>query len=288
MTTDEPAYYAPDSLTAARQRLEAADDPLVIAGGQTLMLLLRQGFVDADALVDVTRVPSMSGISTEGDTATVGATATYADLADHSLADRVGMLGDACAVIADRQVRNAGTVGGAVCHADPSFDVLAPLLAIAADLRLVGDEGTRRLPLSEFLVGHMQTALRADELLESIRFEVPGPARGSAYEKHAPVEGGWTTVGAAAAVEVEDGTFTDPRVALAAVGDTTVRARSVEAALAGEPADDDAIEAASGAVVEDVDPIDDRAGSAAYKRRLAETLVERSLATARDRAGGDR
>jgi carbon-monoxide dehydrogenase medium subunit len=284
----EVAYHAPDSVEDACRRLEAAENPTVIAGGQTLMLLIRQGFVEADALVDVTDVPSMSGVEVEDGTVTVGATTTYADLADHPASERAALLGDACSVIADPQVRAMGTVGGALCHADPSFDVLAPLLCLDSDVRLVDADGARTLPLREFLVGHMRTALEDGELLAAVRFELPGAEWGSAYEKHAPVDGGWATVGAAAAVHLEDGAVADALVGLTAVGDTALRSPAVEDELRGEPVDDAALAAASEAVVEDVDPIDGRSGSAAYKRRLATTLVERALTTAVERAGGAR
>lgn len=284
----EPAYHAPDSVEAACRQLAAAEDPTVVAGGQTLMLLVRQGFVEADAFVDVSGVPTMSGITVEDGTVSLGATTTYADLAAHDASDRARLLGDACEVIADPQVRAMGTLGGAVCHADPSFDVLAPLLCLDAELRLADGESDRTLPLGEFLVGHMRTGLEDGELLETIRFDVPGPDRGTAYVKHASVKGGWTTVGAAAALDVEDGTVAAPRVALTAVGDTAIRSPAVEAELRGAPAEPDALAAASEAVVDDVDPIGDRAGSALYKRRLATTLVERALTRALERAGGGR
>jgi carbon-monoxide dehydrogenase medium subunit len=281
-------YHAPDSLEDACRRLEAAEDPTVIAGGQTLMLLVRQGFVEADALVDVTGVPAMSGVAVEDGAVTVGATTPYAALADHPASERARLLADACGVIADPQVRAMGTVGGALCHADPSFDLLAPLLCLDSEMRLVDADGARELPLREFLVGHMRTALEDGELLASVRFALPGADWGTAYEKHAPVDGGWATVGAAAAVHLADGAVADARVGLTAVGDTALRSPAAEDELRGEPAEAAALAAASEAAVDDVDPIDDRSGSAAYKRRLATTLVERALATAVERAGGAR
>lgn len=285
--TAEPAYHTPETVEAACRHLAAADDPTVVAGGQTLMLLVRQGFVDADAFVDVSGVPAMSGIAVEDGTVTLGATTTYADLAAHDVGERARLLDDACGDVADPQVRAMGTVGGAICHADPSFDVLAPLLCLDATVTLVDGDGARTLPLSSFFVGHMRTALADGELLESVRFELPGPDGGTAYVNHAPAEGTWTTVGAAAAVRVEDGVVAAPRIALTAVGDTALRSPAVEDELRGAPASDETLAAASDAVVEDVDPIDDSSGSAAYKRQLARVLVERALTTAVERAGGD-
>mgnify|MGYP000445222018 CR=1 FL=1 len=232
-TDDALAYHAPDTVDAARRRLAETPGARVIAGGQTLMLLVRQGLVDADALVDIENVPALSGIAVGSGTATVGATTTYADLLAADLTDRVGALGDACAVVGDRQVRNAGTLGGAVCHADPALDVLAPLLCLDAELSLGSVDGERTVPLPEFLVGHMRTALDPAELVESIRFDVPSASgatgrvsAGSAYEKHARVADGWATVGVAALVSVADGAFETVRIGLTAVAGARGRARA--------------------------------------------------------------
>lgn len=283
-------YFAPESVADACQRL-AEEEGLVkvVSGGQTLMLLFRQGFLQADALVDISHLPELSGISTEDDRARVGATTTYADLAAHAVADRVTMLGEACNGIADRQASNVGTIGGALCHADPAFDIVPPLLCLDADVLIASEGDHRRLPLSAFLLGHTRTDLRPDELLERVAFDLPDPQQsGSAYKKHAAVDNGWATVGAAALVTVSDGTFSDVCVGLTAVADTAVRSPAVESALVGTPVTEDAIEAASEEVTADIDPQDDRSGSAEYKRGLAPTLVARSLTTATERAGGVR
>lgn len=288
-TADPPEYFAPETVEAARERLAEIDGiAKVLAGGQTLALLLRQGFVPADALVDVSRIPSLSGVALGDDRARIGATTTYADLAAHDLADRVAMLGDACDSIGDRQVRNAGTIGGAICHADPAFDLVPPLLCLDATLRIGDADETRTLPLSSFFVGHMRTALDEDELLEAVEVDLPDPDRsGSAYEKHSTVEAGWATVGAAARVTLDDGAFETVRVGLTAVADSGVRSPAVEAALTGDPVTDEAIAAASEAATGDIDPLSDRAGSAEYKRRLTPTIVGRALRRATRRAGGD-
>lgn len=281
-------YYAPDSVEAARDHLaDARGRVRVVAGGQTLTLLLREGFVDADVLVDVGGVPALGGLSIDADAVTIGATTTYARLADHRVSDRVAMLGEACSVIADRQVRHLGTVGGALAHADPALDVVPPLLCLDAEVTVGGAAGRRTVPLSSFLVGPLETDLEPDELLEAVRFERPDPDRvGTAYEKHSTVEGGWATVGAAASVRVDDDAFADVRVGLGAVADTAVRSPAVEEALRGRSVTGGAVESASRAVTADIDPVDDLAGSAAYKRRLAPKLVERALARAADRSGG--
>ena len=286
--SDEVAYYTPESIPAAQRRLADTDGFVtVLAGGQTLSLLLRQGLLDADALVDISSVSSLSGVTVDGEDtrATIGAATTYATLRDDALTNRVGALADACAVVGDRQVRTMGTVGGAVCHADPALDIVAVLLCLDAHVTIGSVTGRRSVPLEDFLVGHMRTDLEEQELLEALTVDVPTERTGTAYEKHARVETTWATVGAATWLTVEAGTFTDARVALTAVGDTAVRSPAVAERLVGHTADEETLAAASEAVVEDIDPIDDGAASAAYKRELAPTIVERSLTTALERAG---
>lgn len=288
-SSDETDYYTPDSIPAAQRRLAETDGFVkVLAGGQTLSLLVRQGLVDADALIDVSDVPELCGVSFEGENAEIGTATTYAGLREDALTDQVGALDDACSVVGDRQVRTLGTVGGAVCHADPALDVVAVFQALGATLTVGSVAGRRSVPIDSFLVGHMRTDLADEELLESITVDVPGERTGTAYEKYAPVETTWATVGAATWLTVESGTIADARVGLTAVADTAVRSPAVESALVDEPADRSTLAAASEAVVEDIDPIDDGAASAAYKSELAPTIVERSLARALDRAGDSR
>lgn len=289
-TADEPDYYVPETVEEAAQRLAGADDSVkIIAGGQTLTLLLRQGFLEPSAFLDVTNIQSMSGVSIDGNRVDIGATTTYDDLLTHGISSNVEMLEDACSVIGDRQVRGLGTVGGAVCHADPALDIIAPLHALEASVTLVNEAEHRTVPLDEFFVGHMETARGETELLTSIQCRLPATERwGTAYEKHARVEGGWATVGVAATVALTDGTISDVRIALTAVADSSVRASTAEAELTGERVSEHAIEQASQAVAADIDPIDDISGSARYKTQLAETLTDRTLRRAIERAGGTR
>lgn len=289
-TVDEPDYYVPETVEEAARRLAETDGSAkVVAGGQTLTLLLRQGFLEPNVFLDVTSIQSMSGISNDGERVDIGATTTYEDLLAHEVSSNVEMLDDACSVIGDRQVRGLGTVGGAMCHADPALDIIAPLYTLDASVTLVSEDDHRTVPLGEFFVGHMQTARGETELLTSIRCHLPATEQwGTAYEKHARVEGGWATVGVAATIGLTDETISDARIALTAVADSSVRASTAEAELIGERASEQAIERASQAVAADIDPIDDVSGSAPYKTQLAETLTERTLRRAIDRAGGTR
>lgn len=281
------SYHRPESIPAVHRRLDGTDgETAVIAGGQTLSLLLGRGVLDPDALVDVSGVSALSGVSVGSERTEIGAATTYGDIADHEVSDRAAALGDACGVIADRQIRNQGTVGGAVCHADPTLDILAVLRSLDATLRIGSVAGRRTVSLGAFLIGRTRTGLGESELLETISVAVPGDRTGTAYEKHSTIEAGWATVGAAAWVTVESASITDARVALTSVANTTVRAPSVEAELLGRRPTQAVISEASETITDDVDPVSDRSGSAAYKRRLAPTIVERSLERACRRAGG--
>lgn len=287
----ETAYETPDTLSGVHALLdEHGSSAKLLAGGQSVMLLLRQGFLDPDVFVDISRVPGLSGVSTEDGVVTVGAATTYSALEETREINRHPVLADALHAIADRQVRNLGTIGGALGHADPSLDIVPPLRCLDAEVTVSSSAGARTLPLGEFHRGYMEADLEPGELIESVSFaRVDGTWVGGAYEKHANVEGGWPTVGVAAQVDLDadDGVFSAVRVALAAVADTAVRTPSVENALTGQPISSNAIEQVAGRVTDDIDPIDDLSGSAAYKERLAEALTRRAISHATERAGGE-
>ncbi|MFC7134844.1 MULTISPECIES: FAD binding domain-containing protein [Salinibaculum] len=283
----ERAYHRPETVAeACRNLADAEGQTMVVAGGQTVMLMLREGIVDPDALVDVSAIPALGGVSVDDGTATFGATTTYADLAAHDLSERVTMFEDACAVVGDRQIRNAGTLAGAVCYGVAALDILSVLLCLDATLAIESADGHRTQALDDFLRGDGETDLGRAELVTGIDVTLPPSDAGSAYIKHSSVEAGWPTVGVAATVTVDDGEFTDVSVGLTAVADRPIRAPSVEDALDGAAVSEDALATAAGAASEDIDPSDDRGGSARYKRALTPTLVERTLETATRRAGG--
>lgn len=284
----EVMYERPDGRAQARELLaEYGSSAKLTAGGQSLSLLLRQNLLDPEVIIDISGVAELGGISIVDDVVDVGAVTTYNDLGDHPVSSDNHIIGDAITVIADPQVRNLGTVGGAISHADPSLDLIPPLVCLDADVVVGNIDGSRVVSLEEFTEGYMMTDLGKDELVEAVRFDELGDSTGSAYEKHSNVKGGWATVGAGAVVSIDEDRVDNVSVALAAVGDTTVRATSVENALVDEPASAEAIEAAAAEVTADIDPLDDISGSASYKSAIAETLTKRALQTAARRAGGD-
>lgn len=288
--TDTLEYESPDNIGAVHDRLAGSDLVKLVAGGQSLMLMLRQGLVDADRVVDISDVPALSGIEATDERITVKAATTYSELAAHGLSNLYMGLGEAIDVIADEQVRNMGTVGGALSHADPSLDIVPPLLCLDATVTLSSVDGRRTLPLEDFLAGYMTTELADNEVLEAVSFERRDHDRtGGAYQKHTKVEGGWPIVGAGAVVELEDNgrSFANVCIALSAAAYTAVRAPTAESALAGEPVTADAIAEGTATVTEDVDPVDDSSGTVAFKRHLAEVLTRRTVTAAAERAGGE-
>lgn len=281
-----PDYYRPDSVEEACVHLDEIDRQIkIVSGGQSLSLLLRQNMLDPDALVDISGIPELSILEEDDDTVRIGATTTYATFQSSPLSDRYPAIGEAVSVIADQQVRNAGTIGGAVSHADPYLDVVPPLLCHEATVEVQSVDGTRTMPLEEFCWAYMETDLQEGELLTAIEFERE-PALSGTYSKASNIHGGWATVGVAATMALDgdgDGDAIDvARVALAGVGDTALRAETAEDALAGAAPTDERIVSAAESVVEDIDPLGDLTGSADYKERLAENLTKRALTEARD------
>ena len=287
VSSNETAYYRPATAEEAYELLdEHGREAKIVAGGQSLMLLLRQDLIDPGVIVDISDVPAFAGIEVTDDEVAIGATTTYDELESHRVATRYAALADCVSVIADPQVRNMGTVGGAVSHADPSLDLVPVLLALDARVRVGSVAGSRTVDLAEFVWGFMETDLEPAEAVESIAFNRLPESAGTVYKKHSNVKGGWATVGVAATVILaDDGGFEDIRVALAAVDNTAVRARSVEEALAGAPVDEETVADAAEAVREDIDPLDDISGSRSYKQALAENLTKRAITAAADRAG---
>lgn len=288
----EVTYERPRTIDEAVSLLERhGPDAKLLAGGQSLMLLLRQGLVDANVLIDVSQIDALRGTNRRKGEYTIGAATTYRELIEDSIATDYRVLEDAIADIGDRQVRNLGTVGGALAHADPSLDLPPALLVLDAQVEIAGTDGKRSVALESFFEGYMSTMLERDELLVAVTVPEPfdGVRVGSAYRKLSSVKGGWATVGVAAAVQLStDGSvFEGIQLALAAVGETTVRARAVEDSLIGEPTDDESIADAAGMVIEDIDPIDDLSGSATYKQDMATTLVMRTVDGAVEGIMGD-
>ena len=274
-------YVAPTTVDEAVTALtQGGEDAKVIAGGQTLMPVLRLRLAAPSMLIDLGKIDELRGVRDDGDSLAIGAMTTYyALLGNPYIAKHALLLADATRTVADPQIRHRGTLGGNLAHADPAGDLAAPVLALEATMTIVGPSGRRSIPASEFFVDYFTTALEPDEILTEIR--IPKHTDWAAhYEKFHRVAQAWSIVAVAATVDVEQGTIRAARVALTNVAPVPTRARAVEEALIGEPASEELIRAAAEHAVEGIDPLSDGNADADYRSHLAKVLTRRAVATA--------
>ena len=276
------AYHAPRELSHAVDLMQRhAGDAHAMAGGTSLVLMMKQGLIRPAHVIGLRDVAELHGISKEADgSLVINACATHRD-AERSphVARHCGALAEAFARVATVRIRNQATVGGNLAHADPAQDPPPILLALDAEVRLVSAEGSRTVPLHAFFKDVFETDLRDGELIQSIR--VPALPRGAraTYLKFLPrTADDYATVGVAAMVAREEsGRCREVRIALSAVGPVPFRAREAETALAGAVPDSASIERAAELAAEATDPFDDVRGSAAYKRDMTRVFVRRAL-----------
>jgi carbon-monoxide dehydrogenase medium subunit len=258
----------------------AGEDAKVLAGGQSLLAVLRLRLASPSVLVDLGGISQLRGIQVEGDELVIGAMTTYAEvISSPVVAEHAPLLAEAAAQVGDRQVRHLGTLGGSLAHADPAGDMPAVAAALDARFVIAGPSGMRTVGAADFAVDYFTTALAPDEVLVEVRF--PSYAGwGVHYQKLHRTAQAWAIVGVAAAVKRENGSIAQARVALTNMGPTAIRATAVEQALAGADASAEAISAAAGHAAEGTNPPDDLSGSAEYRRHLATVLTARALGTA--------
>ena len=261
---------------------ESGDDAKVMAGGQSLIPLLRLRLAYPSVVVDVGRVSEMRGVREDGDHLVIGAMTThYEVLHDPLIRQHAGLIAEATETVADPAVRHRGTFGGSLAHADPAGDLPAVALALGAEFVVAGSGGRRTVAAADFFLDYLQTAIAADEVLVEVRVPKLGAGWGYRYEKFHRVAQSWAIVGVATAVRRDDGSIAEARVALTNMGATPVRAVGVEEALAG--ASLDAISAASERAAEGASPPSDLNGKADYREHLARVLTRRAVTAA---AGG--
>jgi carbon-monoxide dehydrogenase medium subunit len=274
-------YVAPSSLEEALSALSAAgDDAKVIAGGQSLLPVLRMRLNAPEQVIDLGRIDSLRGIRDEGDALVIGATTTYQDLLDSSdVGEHLSLVHKVVETIADAQIRHRGTFGGALAHADPAGDPGSAALALEATMVITGPGGERSVPATEFFHGLFETAVGEDEILTAIRFP-KHTGWGAHYEKFVRVSHQWAIVAVAVTVKVEGGTISDARVALTNMADKPIRATAVEQALVGAGLDEAAIRDACASAAEGTSPPSDLNGDAEYRRAIAPVLTRRAVLAA--------
>lgn len=274
-------YLAPTSVEDALAALaQHGDDAKIIAGGQSLLPVLRMRLNAPEMVIDLGRIESLRGVRDDGDAIVVGAMTPHAVVgSDPLVAEHAALVSKAVEHLADAQIRHRGTFGGALAHADPAGDLGAPALALGAEFVVAGPGGTRTVAADDFFVDLFETAIGDDEILTEVRL----PKRtgwGACYEKFVRVAHQWPIVAVAATVRVEGGTIAEARVGLTNMGSTPLRARAVEEALAGQPATQDAVRAAAEAAAEGTNPPSDLNGDADYRRHLARVLTRRAVLAA--------
>ena len=257
-------YEVAESVDHARELLgKYGDDAKLLAGGQSLLPLLKLRVTSPTALIDIGRLKDLSYVREDGDRVAIGALTRYADLEhDETLRRSCPLLAAACGEIGDPQVRHMGTIGGACAHGDPASDVPTALVALDAELVVNGD---RTVAAREFFQGVFMTSLGPQDLLTEIR--VPATSGGWSYQKFHPRAQDWAIVGVAVAVNG------GPKIALTNIGPTPIRATAVEKALADGADPTTAAERA----IDGTDPIDDPFATAEYRRALAPVLVRRAI-----------
>jgi carbon-monoxide dehydrogenase medium subunit len=267
-------YVAPDSLEEVVRALgEGGEDAKLLAGGHSLLPLMKLRLATPTLLVDLRRVPGLGGLERSDGGWRVGALTPHAEL-EHT--PELGVVAVAAGTIADPQVRNRGTIGGSLAHGDPASDLPAVMLITEASVTLQGSGGERTVAAAELFQDYLETAVRADEVLTEV--QIPAmDGWGFGYQKFNRRSEDWAMVGVSAVVKANDDQAEDVRVGLTNMGSVPLRAHAVEAALRGQPLTAESIAQAAEHADEGTDPPADLNASEEYKRHLARVLTRRAL-----------
>ncbi len=267
---------------------QLGEEAKLLAGGQSLIPLMKLRFANPRHLVDLNFISGTSYIKDERGTLRFGALTRHAEIEASAAAAKIPILHDCAAGIADVQVRNRGTIGGSLAEADPSGDWATVLMTLSTDVRCLGKKGARTVRLPDFIRDAYTTALAHDELVIEVMVKMPPKGSGGAYlafKRSAPV---YPTASAAVQLTMEGDTCKDAAIAMGCVGLTAIKAKEAETVLRGQRVTDKTISAAVEAARAAADPQPDMRGSAAYKRTLAGALVKRAIEIAVRRARGER
>ena len=281
-------YHRASSLADAQRLLAAHPGAKLLAGGHSLIPLMKLRLAAPPAVIDIGRIPELRGIAASGATIRIGGLTTHAQLAASADLRRAApALAEAAAIVGDPAVRNRGTIGGNLAHADPASDLPTVLVALDAQIVAVGPRGERTIPAASFFTGLMSTALAEDEILAAVLVPAAARQEGSAYVKFAHPASRYAVIGAAAFVAVSGGTCTTVRVAVGGLVPKATRAPSVERALAGQRPEDAALASAAATLAGDLgtDVSGDIFASAEYRAAVAPIYVRRALSAAVARAG---
>jgi carbon-monoxide dehydrogenase medium subunit len=281
-------HFAPKTLKEALALLaKYGDDCKVICGGQSLLILMRQGLVAPKYLVDIKGVSELSYIKDGKEGIKIGATTTHRAIEKSAVIKaKYPVLGEMESRLASIQTRNWGTIGGNICHGEPAGDPAPVLIALNATVTMASTKGARSMPVEDFSLDYFETALEPGELLTEIQIPVPAARTGTIYTKFNIIDSDLATVSVAASVTLGsgDGVCQDIRIALGAAAPTAIRAKKAEAVLKGKNITEALLKQAGEAAAEEADPISDIAASEEYRRELVKVLVPRMTREALARA----
>ena len=280
-------YHAPQSVGEAIALLGSLGaEAKILAGGHSLLPMMKLRFAQPAHLIDINRIPELRGVREDGADIVIGAMTVENELINSALLRaKVPLLAEAPKNIADPQVRNRGTIGGDIAHGDPANDHPALALAVDATFVLQGPQGQRSVKADDFFKGTYVTALADDEILVSIRVPAFASGTGWAYEKLKRKTGDWATAAAAVVLRISAGKVSHVRIALTNLAPTALRATAAEQALLGQPLNEATIDAAAGAAMAAAKPAADLRGDVEYKTAMAAQMVYRALRAAAARCG---
>ena len=271
-------YVEPTSLSEALGFLAGDDEARCLAGGATLVAMLNADLVEPSTLIGLRRIDELAGITVTGDQLRIGAMTTHAQVAvDDRLTGNAAVVRDAARQIAHPAIRNMGTIGGAICHADPNADFPGALVAANAVLEAVGTSGSRHIPAAEFFLDYLETALEEDEILSAVIVPVdPAGAMGK-HLKFSRTHGDYATISISLVLVRDAGACSYARVAVGSAGPTPLHLDEADAILTGSALSEDTIKQAGSKLVEAADPADDVRGSAEYRRMIIPGLLQRAV-----------
>ncbi len=286
MTTSTFEYHAPSTIADAIGLLEGhGDSAKLLAGGHSLVPIMKLRLAEPEVLIDLGQIEGLSGVTDTGDGLSIGPMTTYNQLMTSDLVrSKVAVLAEAAGQVADVQVRNRGTIGGSISHADPAGDMPGVVVALGAEFEATSSGGTRTIAADDMFVDLLTTALSANEILTNIKVGAIPAGTGAAYEKIANKASRYAIVGVCAVVSVEDGVCTAARVGVNGTGPTAVRAGASESALVGAALDGDSIRAAASVAADGIDPLSDVHASGDYRIHLTRVAAERAISRAVARA----
>ncbi len=274
-------YTRASSVTEAIQLLTDNPDAKILAGGHSLIPAMKLRLNAPSLLIDIARIPELRFISDEGDKVVIGAASTHHDIISNEAIQNIRAMVEAGELIGDTQVRNMGTLGGSIAHADPSADWPAVLLVLGASIQVQGPSGERFIAANEFFLGFFMTGLDEGEIVTAIHIPKLAEGQQTAYRKFMQPASRFAIVGCGASVTVQDGLITDAKVAFTGVSDAAFLDEGVADALIGQPANLETIEAAAHAAAEgDIHINEDHFASQAYRKHLAKVYAKRALAGA--------